>query len=199
MWAPLIILALGAIFAGYLGVLWKAPGQAEGGWLQQFVAQSPSLAAALPMGERGAALAAHAGAASAGHEAGHLSPMVLFVLSLIIPIVGIAIAWYFHLKNRHAATVIGIGLRPLVKFLENRWYIDELYRHVITGGLWLLALVLASIDRFLVDGLVTVVGGLPGVVGYTLKPTQRGLLQRYAVGMVLGVGAIILGVIWIMR
>ena len=51
--------------------------------------------------------------------------------------------------------------------------------------------------RYVVDGLVFFVGFVPQIVGYSLKPTQRGLLQRYAVGMIAGLAAIVLGVLYL--
>ena len=42
-----------------------------------------------------------------------------------------------------------------------------------------------------------IVGFFPQLVGYSLKPTQRGLLQRYAVGMIAGLAAVILGVLYL--
>jgi len=87
--------------------------------------------------------------------------------------------------------------RPIVNFLYNKWYIDELYAALITGPLWILAHLLSYFDRYVVDGLVFIVAFLPQLVGYSLKPTQRGMLQRYAVGMVAGLAAVVVAVIYL--
>ena len=43
------------------------------------------------------------------------------------------------------------------------------------------------------------VGFFTQVMGYALKPTQRGLLQRYAVGMIAGLAAVIVGILYLLR
>jgi len=87
----------------------------------------------------------------------------------------------------------------VVNFLYNRWYIDAIYWTCITRSLWMLGHFLSIFDRFVVDGIVFVVGFFPTLLGYSLKPTQRGLLQRYAMGMVAGTAAIVLGMLWLLR
>jgi hypothetical protein len=48
-------------------------------------------------------------------------------------------------------------------------------------------------DRWIVDGLVGVVGFVPQLSGFALKlSTQRGSLQGYALTMILGVAVILL-------
>jgi hypothetical protein len=63
--------------------------------------------------------------------------------------------------------------------------------------MWILGHILSIFDRYVVDGLVFLVGFAPQVVGYSLKPTQRGMLQRYAVGMIAGLAAVVLGVLYL--
>ena len=64
--------------------------------------------------------------------------------------------------------------------------------------MWLLAHLLSYFDRYVIDGVVFIVGFIPQLVGYSLKPTQRGLLQRYAVGMIAGLAAVVLGVSYLL-
>jgi len=42
------------------------------------------------------------------------------------------------------------------------------------------------VDRFFVDGLVNLCGKLPAVVGYMLRSLQNGMVQFYALAMMLG-------------
>ena len=191
MWGPLVILALGAALAGYLGV-----GEG-GGWMGRFLGGTAGFGSAGGAGfgppDGGSGLA------GAGGAAVHVSEGVLLGLSIVLPLAGILVAWYFHLRNRHAAEILAANVRPVQRFLENKWYIDELYWAVIIKPLWVIAQGLSLIDRFVVDGAVTVVGWMPQLLGYSLKPTERGLMQRYAVGMVGGVAVIVGGVLWLLR
>ena len=134
-------------------------------------------------------------------EAGphRVSHTAMMAISGTISVVGILIAAYFYLINRAAAAAMAARFRPVVNFLYNKWYIDDLYHAVITRPLWILAHILSYFDRYFIDGLVFIFGFLPQLVGYSLKPTQRGLLQRYAVGMVAGLAAVVLGVLYLLR
>ncbi|MEI8196403.1 MAG: NADH-quinone oxidoreductase subunit L, partial [Phycisphaerae bacterium] len=183
MWGPLVILALGAIFAGYLDV---GHGEAHG-WFHAFLAPV--------LGNPGAAEGA---AAEGGETLARVSESVLFGLSILLPVAGIAIAAYFHWANRHAATILAANLRPIQKFLENKWYIDEIYEALLLKPLWILGHACSLADRFVIDGAVFLIGFAPQLLGYSIRPSQRGLLQRYAVGMVAGVIAIVLGVLYVL-
>jgi len=44
-----------------------------------------------------------------------------------------------------------------------------------------------------------VVAMVPQTLGYSLRPTQRGLLQRYAIGMVGGLAVVVLIVLYLIR
>ncbi len=194
MWLPLIVLAAGAILAGWLGVI----GGEEGGWIHRFL--DPVFASGHYGVVDANALDVNQGVrqVAEGVSVERVSHHIMMLVSSIIAIVGIAIAAYFHLVNRAAATSLAQSLAPLVTFLENKWYFDEIYYALIMRPLRLLGHIFNMVDRFIVDGMVTVVGFIPQLVGYTLKPTQQGLLQRYATGMVAGIAAIVIGVVIIM-
>ena len=181
MWLPLVVLSVGAVGAGYLGY-----GPA-GDWLHHFLGGLPGFGG----GE--------AAAGAAAHEAVRVSEHTMLALGFALPLVGIAIAYYFYKVNRHAAEIAANTalLRPVVKFLYHKWYIDEFYEAILLRPLWILAHALSIFDRYVIDGLVFLVGFIPQVVGYSLKPTQRGLLQRYAVGMIAGLAAVVLGVLYL--
>ncbi len=200
MWIPLLVLCIGAIGAGYLGF------KGTGDWFHHFL--NPALTPAARVSEmaqdNGMAMgAAHAVSVHTGVEAAEpaerVGESVLLTLGFLLPIAGIGVAFYFYKLNRHAADIVGANLRPLVNFLYNKWYIDDIYAMFIIKPLWILAHVLAGIDRFVIDGLVFFVGFLPQIVGYSLKPTQRGVLQRYAVGMIAGLAAVVLGVMYLLH
>ena len=93
------------------------------------------------------------------------------IASTVIALLGIAIAFYFYKVNRHASEIVGANLRPLVNFLYNKWYIDEIYNAILLRPLWILGHILSIFDRYVIDGLVFLVGFIPQVAGYSLKPS----------------------------
>lgn len=188
MWLPLLVLCVGAVGAGYLGYL------GTGDWIHHFLGTLPGFASAQE------AAAEAAGAAAVVPEAAQrVSESMMMIFGFVVPLLGIAIAYYFYKVNRHAAEIAAntAFLRPIVKFLNNKWYIDELYDAILLRPLWILAHILSGFDRYIIDGMVWLVGFIPQMVGYSLKPTQRGLLQRYAVGMIAGLAAVVLGVLYL--
>ena len=51
------------------------------------------------------------------------------------------------------------------------------------------------IDRIIIDGLVALVGFVPRALGLSLRPTQRGMLQGYGLGMAAGIALLLMIVI----
>ncbi len=55
------------------------------------------------------------------------------LVASVVGLVGIGIAWYFHLANRKAADDLKATLlaspatRWLPTAMENKWYVDEIY------------------------------------------------------------------------
>ncbi len=114
------------------------------------------------------------------------------VTGTIIALAGIGLAWFLHLKHRDKAVGLAHTLRPFASLLEGKYFVDEIYDAVIVTPLRVLGKILAGIDRFLIDGLVSLAGFLPWVGGAGLRiGTQRGALQGYAVGMLLGVAVLV--------
>ncbi len=119
-------------------------------------------------------------------------------------VLGIAIAWYFHRVNRKAAEDLKLALRGnaltgwLPAALENKWYVDEVYHHLVRAPLWLLGRFLDLFDRYIVDlGLVDGIARLPRLLGKGFQPLANGVLQSYAVSM-LGGAALVVILVFVM-
>ena len=69
---------------------------------------------------------------------------------------------------------------------RDKFYFDELYYAVVVWPLSLLAGVFYWLDRRLVDGLVNLTGKVPPAAGSLMRSLQMGLVQFYALAMVLG-------------
>jgi NADH-quinone oxidoreductase subunit L len=69
---------------------------------------------------------------------------------------------------------------------RDKFYLDEVYNGLIVWPLRVMSAVLYWFDRWIVDGLVNVTGRIAPAIGYVMRPLQMGLLQFYALAMVLG-------------
>jgi NADH-quinone oxidoreductase subunit L len=202
MIAPLAILAIGAIAAGYLN--WPAHK------LGHFLGQSPSFVAAFDM-----ASAARNAGADAHHvvnplmfgqaeyreaavvSADKTSHYLFMAISGLLALAGIGLAFLLHLKDRPRADRLALSLEPVARAMENKYWVDELYDLIIVRPLRGAGRVFFAIDRFVVDGLVWTAGFVPQASGFVMKlGLQRGYLQGYALSMLIGV-ALILAVVFL--
>ena len=73
------------------------------------------------------------------------------------------------------------------KLSAGKFYFDEVYDALFVTPLRWLSAFFYWIDRWLVDGLVNLAGAAPLAIGSLMRGLQGGLVQFYAVAMVLGV------------
>ncbi|HVW38538.1 MAG TPA: hypothetical protein VHB99_14585, partial [Pirellulales bacterium] len=73
----------------------------------------------------------------------------------------------------------------------NKFYIDQIYNALIVAPLRLLANVSYWFDERGIDGLVNLAGRVPPAFGAMLRPLQNGLVQFYALAMMLGLVVLI--------
>ncbi len=149
---------------------------------------------------------------SAAHAAEHVDGASFFndphawmpVVAGAATVIGIAAAWWQHLRNRKAADDLKAALlgrralRWLPLAMERKWYVDELYDYLLRKPLWWLGgHTLSLLDRYLVDMLVIDgVDRLPRWLGRSFQPLQNGVLQSYAVSMAGGMGLVALLVLY---
>src|SRR5262249_5830765 len=81
--------------------------------------------------------------------------------------------------------VVATFLTPY-RLSRDKFYFDELYAALVVWPLRIIAAILYWIDRWVVDGLVNLSGRIPLAVGFLMRPLQMGLVQFYALAMVLG-------------
>ena len=163
---PLVILAIGALFAGWLGF------GDDHYWIGNQIHHST---ADVAHGEAGA------------EHTGLDVHLVMMVASSLAAILGIGVAYFFHLKNRAAADRVAKQFAGVVRLLENKYYVDELYHAAIVTPLKLFGYGLFVIDQLIIGLLVGAVAFVPRLLGFAIRPTQAGRLQGYGLGMVAGV------------
>jgi NADH-quinone oxidoreductase subunit L len=200
---PLIVLAIGAIFAGYFN--W--PGEKLG----EFLGHSPSLSIAHDLAVRRYTPAMGAEVPDSSvlvspvpfgqedvrlpevKEREHQFHLYMMIVSGLIAILGILLAYQMHLKDRAAADRAAGRFPLLVRLLDHKYWVDEIYQNGIVEPLRNLGRSFFWIDRWIVDGLVWIAGFVPQLSGFALKlTTQRGYLQGYALTMILGIAVILL-------
>lgn len=185
----LVVIAIGAI--------WAAIPQH---WVHEMVAGS-SAAGGLP----------GRSASDAGHAADHGSFLgmdphkAMYFVSGGIGIIGIAIAWWFHLASRRSADALRAKLlantatRWLPTAMENKWYVDELYHALIRWPLWIISHAFYLFDQYVIDFiLVDGTARTPKWMGRAFQPLTNGVLQSYAVSMAGGVALAIVLVVVVM-
>jgi len=167
MTVPLLFLAVGAIFAGYVGY-----DSFVGKGMTDFWGASIFMAA----GE-------------AVFEAAHHVPFWVAALPTAVGLVGIAGAYLFYLARPDWPAAVAGRMRGLYLFLLNKWYFDELYDRIFVEpakalgrGFW------KGGDGALIDGV-----GPDGVAAAVRDLARRasrlqsGYLYHYAFAMLIGV------------
>ena len=122
----------------------------------------------------------------------------LQTLPFWLAVAGVVVAWWFYLKQPSIPAAIGRALSPVVRILENKYYLDWFNEHVLAAGARALGRGLwkggdvALIDGAVVNGSAKAVGGLAGLV----RLVQTGFLYWYALAMVLGVFGFLTWKLW---
>ena len=184
---PLLVLAAGAVFAGYLGVSEGLSGGRIPNYFERLL--KPSIASSEVMKIREAVRAQRArdedsdvrllARAPAETRDEHGLELTLTGVSIVVAIAGIAIGWVWFRRK---------PLWEPPRLLEEKYYVDELYDATVvqpikvgsTNVLW------KVIDVHIIDGAVNGAGHLASMLGSTLRYLQSGLARSYVAIVVLG-------------
>ena len=130
-----------------------------------------------------------------GHPHTHLSRGVqwaLLVVSGLLPIVGMLLAQNLWGIRNDRTSKLSRHYDRLYNLLVNKYYVDELYTAFIVNPLRQLgAFLFGTVDRGIIDRAVDGVATLMGQGGEGVRRLQTGYVRNYALGMVLGVVAVI--------
>jgi len=168
MLIPLVILAIGAIFAGFLFKdLFIGHGEESNFWSQSIKFLEPL---------------------STEHP-----PTWFLLLTPCLVLLSIPIAYYFFVKNKQLPDQIANNNKPLYNFLINKWYFDELYDVIFIKPCKKIGLFLWKFcDGKLIDGF-----GPDGISSFIKKCSikankfQSGFIYQYAFVMLLGFSALL--------
>jgi len=188
MTIPLGVLAAGAAVAGFLGrpealggsnrfAGWLAPvlggqGAVAGGAAQHAIAHIPA----------GATMALSEGAHNASLE------YTLMMLSILVGVLGIAVAWFLYVRNPGLPARITGALGGIYRLVFHKYYVDELYESAIVRPGYALSdrVLYRLVDVGIIDGTVNATGILARLIGSTVRLAQSGVVRTYAFFMLLG-------------
>jgi|TARA_B110000444_G_scaffold238210_1_gene251578 NADH-quinone oxidoreductase subunit L len=166
MLLPLVLLSIGAIFAGYIFKdIFISHNGFNNYWGQSILFLEPL---------------------STDHP-----PTWFLILTPILVTISIPISYYLFVKNKSLPkTIVSIN-QPLYKFLVNKWYFDELYEFIFIKtskkiGLFLWKIIdVKTIDAFGPDGVSAI------IKKFSIKAIklQSGYIYQYAFVMLLGFSA----------
>lgn len=161
MTVPLMVLAVGAVFAGI------AVGPT--GLFEHFLSLTPQL------GEV--------------HEKANI---LMMLVSSLVALSGIGVAYWMYVRDPGVADRLVRQAQALYYLSLNKLYIDEIYYALIVQPLTALAVVFRFFDLYILDGLVDLIGQFPRLLGQMFRPIQNGLVQFYALAMVLGMAVFLI-------
>ena len=165
MTVPLVMLAIGALFAG----LAVEPFTHS---FSGFLGRTPAVVQANQLGH-----------ADADHGlVPHLN-LVVAAIGTAAALLGVGLAW--RLYGRGGPEVVPASLRGVWRLSRDKLYVDEVYAAAVVAPAEGLATASRQTDAG-VAGLTRLTAETPPLVGRLLRPLQNGLLQSYALGTVLG-------------
>jgi NADH-quinone oxidoreductase subunit L len=140
-------------------------------------------------------------------EAMHAAHYPAMILSLIMAISGILIAYLFYQWKKVNVDKLTNSIKPLYTFSLNKWYFDELYQKTFVAGTlglsrflgWfdlkvidgivngaaeitrMFSFFIGAFDRIVVDGLVNLTAYISGFIGLIFRRVQTGKVQTYLI------------------
>jgi NADH-quinone oxidoreductase subunit L len=173
MTVPLIILAVLSIIGGYIGMPAVFVGE-KGNLFEHWLA---------PIYEPAKLKLTHFGHGS------HLVEIILMIVSVVLALAAIYFALSIYLKKPGIAENVSRKFKALYNLLWNKYYVDEVYEATVIKPiqkgsekvLWDFA------DSTIIDGIVNGSAYIVGFISDKIKKIQTGVVQYYAVIMMLGI------------
>jgi NADH-quinone oxidoreductase subunit L len=164
MTIPLMLLAVGAVAAGWFGIPPILGGGAHFAEFLKPVVGHPEF------------------------HGTHAEEFGVMGLSTTLALIGLGLAAFLYLRTTDLPVRIAKAFKGLYTILYNKYYIDELYHHtIIKPTMWIANNILVAItDAKIIEGIVN---GVPGAIGrfsQSLRKIQTGLVEHYGIFMAAG-------------
>jgi len=129
-------------------------------------------------------------ASHTNHAAVHPSLFIeygLMLLSVVIALAGIYLAYLFYVKKRDWPEKLTAKCSALHKVVFNKWYVDELYAFLFVRPFHLLSnLFWKGIDVSVIDETINRIGTFFTWSSSVLRKIQTGQVQGYAISFIFG-------------
>ncbi len=179
MTIPLIILAVFATVGGFVGL---PDGWLWGNAFSRFLAPIFAHPVGDHLGARAIVTEVHGASAS----------LALSATALAAGLLGIFLAWILYIQSPALPGRIAENLRGLRELLWRKYYIDELYDHLISRPLFWISTNLLNdgVDRDVIDGMVNGTAATVEGSGEATSKIETGNVQNYAFVYLLGAVAV---------
>jgi NADH-quinone oxidoreductase subunit L len=168
MTIPLIILAIGALLTGYIGL--------------------PALSVIDPALEP----AFHVAGKTVEVQASLALELILLAVSGLIAIAGAYLAYRAYIVDKDLPKRVRGALGPVAGWVDNKYYVDELYNMVVVNPMRALSGWFARVfDQGGIDGVVNGLAGATGWLGTQVRRLQTGMVGLYALAMLFGAVALL--------
>ncbi|MGL6073761.1 MAG: NADH-quinone oxidoreductase subunit L [Fimbriiglobus sp.] len=130
-----------------------------------------------------------------GHAFDHTEPhfnIYLASISGAIALLGVLLAWVQY--GAGGPEQVPQGLSPVYALSRNKLYVDDIYYALFVKPAEILATALRQVDQLLA-GFARLVSATPEIGAAVLRPLQNGLMQFYALGMVLGLAVMMIVIV----
>ncbi|MBF0506901.1 MAG: NADH-quinone oxidoreductase subunit L [Nitrospirae bacterium] len=164
MTIPLMLLAVGSIFAGWVGIPEALGGGNFVGHFLQPVLGHPHV------------------------HAGEAEEKMVMAISIACAVGGIFVSWIFYVLKPEIPKTLVSQFSGIYAVLWNKYYVDELYDAIIVRPTtWLARSILIPVtDGTIIEGIVNGVPKMIAAFGQKLRKLQTGYVQHYAMSMAIG-------------
>ena len=111
----------------------------------------------------------------------------LMAFSVAVGLLGILLAALMYWRPAFGGEKLSKALRIPYIVSFRKFFFDEIYTFVIVGGGKVIAAIVDFVDRYIIDGIVSLLSWIGSVFGIMLKYTQDGQVQTYSAIAAFGV------------
>jgi NADH-quinone oxidoreductase subunit L len=130
MTMPLVVLAIGAVFAGFIGLPAVLGGSQFTHWLEPVIQH-------------------------AEHQGSHAAEWTLMATSVVVASAGFFLAFLMYRRESLSSEVFcNLAGGFFYRLFDRKWYVDEIYQVIFVNGTLLLARIGSLFDQYIIDGIV---------------------------------------------
>jgi NADH-quinone oxidoreductase subunit L len=153
MTMPLVVLAIGAVVAGFIGLPGVLGGSQFAQWLEPVIQ---------------------------AHEEAHASHALewgLMAVSVSVAAAGVLIAYLMYRRESLSPAIfVNLAGGFFYRLFDRKWYFDEVYQVIFVNGTLLLARLGSLFDQYIIDGIVNGLATLTRFVSWL-----DGLFDQYII------------------